>query len=235
MAARSLPALLAGLLLLLAGCTPRPAPPDEVRFDQGLIQLGEMMTGSFSSAAQAERDSAYHDIRLQMVRIWPHRSDGIWLYVEQAAADKLDQPYRQRVYRLTREDETTFRSRVYAFRGDPLRFAGAWKEDQPLRAYMTDSLELREGCDIWLARVRETRFEGATRGKGCESTLAGANYATSVVIITPERLISWDRGFRENGEQAWGAAEGGYVFDKLANHPLRPDLVDEGPENDGTG
>ena len=54
------------------------------------------MTGSFSSEEQARSDADFYDIRLQMVRVWPERQDGCWLYVEQAAADSLDRPYRQR-------------------------------------------------------------------------------------------------------------------------------------------
>lgn len=48
-----------------------------------LALLASWMTGSFSSGAQAAADSSYFDVRLQMVRIWPHRNDGYWLYVEQ--------------------------------------------------------------------------------------------------------------------------------------------------------
>jgi hypothetical protein len=43
----------------------------------------------------------------------------------------------------------------------------------------------------------------------------GAVYATSEVTVTPEALISWDRGFGAAGEQVWGAVTGGYVFKKL--------------------
>jgi len=49
--------------------------------DDGEI-LADWMTGSFSSAAQAEADSAFFDIRLEMVRIRPDLTDATWLYVE---------------------------------------------------------------------------------------------------------------------------------------------------------
>ena len=59
--------------------------------DEEIQTLATWMEGSFSSARQAESDpESYHDIRLFMSRIWPSRSDAVWLYVEQASADKLD-------------------------------------------------------------------------------------------------------------------------------------------------
>ncbi|HRW89883.1 MAG TPA: CpcT/CpeT family chromophore lyase, partial [Flavobacteriales bacterium] len=65
---------------------------------QSLAELASWMTGSFSSAAQAEADTNYYAIELEMARIWPERTDGVWLYVEQAVAAKKEKPYRQRVY-----------------------------------------------------------------------------------------------------------------------------------------
>ena len=66
------------------------------RPDSDFATLVDWMTGSFSSQAQSLEDEEYFDIRLEMVAIWPMRSDGLWLYVEQASASALDRPYRQR-------------------------------------------------------------------------------------------------------------------------------------------
>ena len=41
--------------------------------------LVDWMTGSFSSHAQSVADTNYFDIRLEMVRIWPERDDGVWM------------------------------------------------------------------------------------------------------------------------------------------------------------
>jgi len=66
-------------------------------------------------------------------------------------------------------------------------------------------------------RTGDERFEGSTRGDGCASSLAGASYATSEVVVTPGRLLSWDRGWDASGEQAWGATGGGYEFVKRSD------------------
>ena len=182
-----------------------------------LLTLRDYLSGSFSSKDQAAGDSAFLDIRLEMVPIWKDRTDGYWLYVEQAAAENLAKPYRQRVYQLTRQDDSTFVSVVYTL-PDPQRFAGAWKESSPLETLTPDSLVERAGCAILLTKYGSNMFVGSTAGLGCDSDLRGATYATSIVIVSPDQLYSWDRGYDINGNQVWGAAKGGYVFKKVASH-----------------
>ena len=44
----------------------------------------KLMTGTFTSAIQAQTDSAYYNISLTMHPIWKTDPDVRWLYVEQA-------------------------------------------------------------------------------------------------------------------------------------------------------
>lgn len=177
-------------------------------------RLVTMMQGSFSSEEQSLSDSDYYDIRLEMKRIWPERSDAKWLYVEQAVASMKDKPYRQRVYKITNTYEGRFESAVYTLK-DPLRFAGEWKKENPLSGLIPDSLEAREGCSVILTLMNNGSYEGSTYGKDCQSDLRGAKYATSEVVISDEGIKSWDRGYDENDKQVWGAEKRGYVFKKL--------------------
>lgn len=179
-----------------------------------LATLLGWMTGYFSSAQQAEKDSDYFDIRLRMVQIWKDRKDGYWLYVEQAIAGNEEKPYRQRVYNIRVRDDSTFESVVYAL-PEPLRFAGKWNDDEPLYPLNIDSLLLRDGCNVFLRKVGSIAFTGGTIGKGCISDIKGAAYATSEVTISKNQIISWDRGFDADGNQVWGARKGGYVFKRV--------------------
>lgn len=181
--------------------------------EPGLPQLAGWMTGSFSSALQAAADSEYFDIRLRMTPIWGGRTDGPWLYVEQAVATSLDKPYRQRVYHLVEPSPGRYVSEVFELPGDPLRFAGAWKCDSLLAGLTPEALELRQGCGVHLRwNAEQQAYEGRTPGEGCLSTLKGAAYATSEVRIGADGLVSWDRGWDEHGLQVWGAVQGGYQF-----------------------
>ena len=71
--------------------------------DKDLETLVKYMQGGFTSAAQASVDTNYYDISLHMARIWTARTDGYWLYVEQAVTKMLDKPYRQRVYHVVHQ------------------------------------------------------------------------------------------------------------------------------------
>jgi hypothetical protein len=178
--------------------------------------LVEYMVGSFSSIEQAEKDSNYFNIELEMVQLWKDRTDGPWLYIEQAVAESKDKPYRQRVYQLRKRSDGKIESLVYTI-PDPLRFAGDYKKEFPLLRLTPDSLILKEGCEVVLYQADNGYFEGSTVDKNCSSDLRGASYATSEVMIDKDKMISWDRGFDENGKQVWGATDGGYIFKKKLN------------------
>ncbi|MBK8342610.1 MAG: chromophore lyase CpcT/CpeT [Bacteroidetes bacterium] len=178
------------------------------------------MTGSFSSEAQSKADSNFYDIRLHMVEIQMGNEPGNWLYVEQALGSAQDKPYRQRVYQVVEITLGIYESRVYEFE-NPLQYAGGWKDASKLNSLTFDKLILRDGCSITLKYEHElvgdiniNRFVGSTGATSCPSSLRGASYATSEVVITEDQLLSWDRGWDVNGKQVWGAETGGYIFVK---------------------
>ncbi|MEL6822304.1 MAG: chromophore lyase CpcT/CpeT, partial [Calditrichota bacterium] len=172
--------------VVLGGC----AAAKKLQTDD-LAEFVTWLEGSYSSGPQAEADSDFRDIRLEMKRIWKDKP-GYWLYVEQAVAGYLDTPYRQRVYHVTL-DEGNIRSEIYTIPG-PKRFVLAWKDPQRFDKLTPDSLKVREGCAVILTKA-EGFYSGSTVGKGCVSKLADASYATSIADVYPERLVSWDRGY----------------------------------------
>jgi hypothetical protein len=202
------------LLLLLALAAAPMAAADEPASDRELETLVWWMTGSFSSEAQAREDSAFLHIVLHMVRIWPDRTDGVWLYVEQAVATAADRPYRQRVYHLRRVGEDIFASSVFTF-DDAIERAGAWRAEAPLADLSPDDLKPRVDCTIYLKLRPDGAFEGSTLGRLCSSKLRGSAWASSEVVIRPDGLISWDRGWDDRGVQKWGAKKGGYRFERV--------------------
>lgn len=200
--------LLFPIALLSGACAPAPEPAP-TRLDH----LAAWMTGSFSSADQAAADTLFLDIRLRMAPVWSHRTDGPWLYVEQAAATDLDTPYRQRIYHLAERPDGVLESAVLEI-PDPLRFAGAWRTGD-LGALTPDSLLARPGCSVLLTWDPDGgRYAGSTPGTECLSQLRGAAWATSEVTVTAEGITSWDRGWNAAGEQVWGSRHGAYVFDR---------------------
>jgi len=181
-----------------------------------LKNLRDRMEGTFDNQEQAALDDSYHNIVLHIkeIELKGKHPEGVWMYVEQAVASKPSEPYRQRIYHLFRQDNTTLVSKVYELH-DPLRFAGAWQEPSRLKDLRLDSLIERSGCAVFLHKDEAGNYYGATEGKGCESTLEGATYASSNITIYPNMIVSWDRGFDSNDTQVWGAEKGGYRFRKF--------------------
>ncbi len=197
------------LALCIYSCTPRNETmmsydPYETE------ELAVLMTGSFSSAAQAGADTNYYNISLHMYPIWPNE-EADYLYVEQAVATMLNKPYRQRVYKLERLSDGGYLSSVYELANDSL-FIGMWKKPTYFDKYSPDDLIKREGCGVYLFANGDGTYTGSTKGQSCESTISGAKYATSIVDIQPEQISSWDQGFDTEGKQVWGAENGPYVF-----------------------
>jgi len=213
----------------LAGCggppivdagplNPPPAVADPDAPD-AVATLADWMCGSFSSGAQAKADNKYFDVRLHVARLWTDRPDGPWLYVEQAMADAQDRPYRQRIYRLVPAPNGEVESVIHELPGDPLAWAGAWRDTSRFNALDPTILSWRPGCSVILSWQGTGAMRGSTAGTSCVSTLRGAAYATSEVTVTPTELLSWDRGFDAAGRQVWGATTGPYRFVKDAPPP----------------
>ncbi len=172
-------------------------------------QLKEWLTGSFDSEEQSLKDTSYFNIKLEIVPIWQGRTDASWFYVEQALAKDPAKPYRQRIYRVSRAENNIFESAVFMLE-DPLRFAG---HPEMVSKLPLDSIHKKEGCSVFLSwSIEENAFNGATRERACPSELRGASYASSEVKLKENMLLSWDRGFNEEGKQVWGAEKGGYIF-----------------------
>jgi CpeT protein len=209
-----LSALISACLLTAAcdGDANRAAPIPAL---DDLTILKNWMVGSFSSEVQAQEDPAFSHIVLHMRQIWDADSDGFWLYVEQAAAESEDKPYRQRIYRLSVWEDDTLASEVYEM-PDPLRFAGAWKNPDVLGVLDRKDLIPRTGCIILLKREGE-EFRGSTHGRDCLSSLRGASYAESEAVIRPDELLTWDRGFDASGRFVWGSETGPYHFRRMDN------------------
>lgn len=201
-------------LIFVSACASTQKAGTSPRLDT----LESWMTGTFSSEAQSvQQPERFLNVRLVTVPIWPERRDGRWLYVEQALAEKPDQPYRQRIYRLSAASAGTLTSEVYTLPGDPLAYAGAWRDTARFNHLTPQLLTTREGCAITIAWDESKReFRGATGETSCKSEHQGATYATSEVTIRPDMLISWDRGFDAAGNQVWGATMGGYQFVKVS-------------------
>jgi len=180
--------------------------------ENDVTELLELMQGSFNSRNQSLTDSNYYDITLHMYPIWG--SNNNFIYVEQSVSSMQEKPYRQRIYEIKRNSDSTFTSVIYKLPNDSL-FVGAWRDTSLFRDLKISNLTRLDGCEVILKNVGKKHYLGSTDEKSCPSVLYGASYATSEVEILNDKIISWDRGFDIDDNQIWGATNGGYVFNKI--------------------
>lgn len=198
------------ILLVLFNCKNNTS--SEIKEDTELNELFALMQGSFTSEIQAEVDSTYYNISLHMYPIWENQ--GHFLYVEQALTSTPKQPYRQRIYEVKRDSDSTFSSAIYKLDTDSL-WIGKWKNPKAFDSISLNNIALKEGCEVILKRIAPNQFIGKTGDDTCVSTMRGASFARSEVEILEDKIISWDRGFDANGDYVWGAEKAGYIFNKI--------------------
>jgi hypothetical protein len=201
--------LLVCISLSSLNCKQKDKSPE---VDVVLQELFTLMQGSFNSEIQSQVDSTYFNISLHMYPIWEEK--GNFLYVEQALNSKQNKPYRQRIYEVSRVNDSTFSSAIYKLDVDSL-WIGKWQNPKAFDSISVADISKKEGCEVWLMRKSANYFSGETSEKTCESTLYGASYASSKVEILEDKIISWDRGFDAEGNPIWGAKKGGYIFNKI--------------------
>jgi CpeT protein len=187
--------------------------------DGDLRLLAVWMAGVFNNQEQARNTQSYNYISLHTFPIWQERLDGFWFYVEQTMTDQPDQPYRQRVYHLSRINKDLIENKIFAIQNGS-QFVRAYERPEILQNLALEMLVLRPGCSLILRRINPESFAGSTLGEGCPSELRGAMYTTSQIVINEKQMINWERGYDRGGKQVWGATMGGYIFTKLKAYEL---------------
>ena len=174
-------------------------------------RLYRFLIGTYDSGDQAAKDAEFRTIHLAICpadapALGPHV-----LYVEQAAAEARDKPYRQRLYVVEASAGGAAVSRVFELRA-PAAAVGACARPERPRFSAADAEE-RAGCAVTMTwQSDRAAFTGGTRDRDCASSLRGASYATSEVQLDAARLVSWDRGYDAAGTQVWGSVKGPYEF-----------------------
>lgn len=189
--------------------------------DKDLKDLKNFMTGSFDTFAQVERDeendTKYRHIRalLHVIPIEiPEMNSGFTFYVENAAAEARNKPYRQRVYYLKRNDAGEIILQVFKI-SETEKLINAHKNKSVLANIKYDELTLEAGCDIVYKRIGKNLFKGSNGGsKDCKSSLRGATHTNSESEITPTTWTNLDQGFDDKGNHKWGPPPGviGHIF-----------------------
>lgn len=196
-------------LLLFLACGEKSSDDTAVEAFDVLGEFASHLTGSFDSSQQAIENQSYYDVSLTACAVSVDGIDTPTLYVEQALSDKLNQPYRQRIYVLSQIDEVTVKSEIYEL-DTPGAYIGFCSSDE-IQSVSFESITLKDGCAVEL-QWNDEGFIGETAVGTCKSDMNGASYATSIVETTSSKITSWDQGWDSNDQQVWGAVDGPYIF-----------------------
>lgn len=219
-------------MVLAVGCaTSAPstvAPPQPVPAGAA-DKVYSLLAGRFDSADQARSSPGFSAIQLVACPADVPALGPRVLYVEQAQMDSPDAPYRQRVYSIEPGEpmESAAMSRVFELAVPGSSVGGCGLSVRP--RFTREELVERVGCAVSLHADGKV-FRGGTSGRGCPSSLKGATYATSELVLDTLGFRLWDRGFDPGGTQTWGSGSGPSVFVRRTPLPSRRARVREGVE-----
>lgn len=173
-------------------------------------QMIEWLTGAFNSSDQAKTDPSFTHYTLKLTQIWPDAPNGAWIYVEQALpGGELN---KQQVYFLSQINESQFSCDLYNIPGAE-RFVGAWENPEKFKGVTIFDLKYRNGCTLFLD-YDGFQYSGATNTKTCKSDVEGVEYSTTQIILLPNEINLWEKGFDSTGKQVWGSTNSTYSFKK---------------------
>jgi len=188
-------------------------------------EVAAWLTGTFEPGDPVS-GGAPHPDRIVVVAVPRSRiaNGALVLYREEAAAPKIDEPTRQRFYRLE-EDGDAVRMRAFDPK-DPILVRGKWRDPSDLALYGASDMRERPGCTMRLRKSGDL-WKGETAGPDCPSAVRTAVTMTSTLVLAQDGFTEWERGFDGKGRQTWSSPEGGVHFRKISrNAPVDDRLIE---------
>lgn len=184
-------------------------------------RLGQLLSGEFVNQAQALESPAW----FVQLRLWQRPTplfgpDSLTLFLEQANGLKLDQPYRQRLLRLTEEAGQLY-GQYYQFK-DVEPWRGAGQQPERLARLQPSDVAALPGCRVAIAVTSSPPQYQAKLVPGGRCTFEYGGKLRQVIVgfeldVLGDRvtLKTYDKGIDpETGQGLWGALMGPYMFEK---------------------
>ncbi len=168
------------------------------------------LVGVMDTSAQAEVNPQRVKVQMTTCKLeLKGEVDSIYLYQEQALAEKLNQPYRQRILHLIDLEDGQVESKSYKLTNEK-QWIGFC--NQPASSRMLNKSDLGDSvCSVFLRPVI-TIYIGETPPEGCPANVRGAVKITNKIILHKLGMDTFDRGFDAEGNQVWGAVNDSYQF-----------------------
>jgi len=201
--------VLAVSCLLLTTCAPSlvEAPEELPPFSDSLVRCTRWLDGSFSHDRPSDDDGASR-MEMNQARIWPSKTDGIWLYSELLVVEAdRKRVMHQLIYRAQDDPSGGILIDSYQFPGDPSRFTGAWRDPALFDRMDSFMLKAETGCAMRLHRMTGGTFEGATLGENCRTSRGGAVRLHETLTVGSLEILYGVEGFDAEGRSIFGAKQ----------------------------
>lgn len=194
-------------------------PEMTVPIAQQVEEVVKHLVGMMDTSAQAANNPKVSRVQMTTCKVQvqdaaPSERDrpAVFLYQEQALAEKLNQPYRQRFLRIApSRDSKTVESLSFRPRPEQMQaWVGFCQRPERDRQITRNDLGTPV-CSVWLKRSGE-EYLGRTPVDGCPANVRGAVRITNRVRLWAAGMDTWDRGFDAQGRQVWGAESDAYQF-----------------------
>ncbi|MEM6752557.1 MAG: chromophore lyase CpcT/CpeT [Cyanobacteria bacterium P01_C01_bin.38] len=184
--------------------------------------LAEYLAGEFENKEQAITEPAWYVNLLMWQRpVSLFEEDSVTLFAEQANILNIEQPYRQRLLRITPSGADTFKAQYYMFK-NPSTWRGAGRNYKLLDAITTEEIDILPGCVLTIntETIAQNQYKfiaKPTPDNRCTFNYAGNTVEVSLGFeVTQKEFFSYDKGIDpETRKATWGAILGPYRYTKL--------------------
>ncbi|PSB23843.1 chromophore lyase CpcT/CpeT [Stenomitos frigidus] len=201
------------LLLIMVQRSPAGTP---MPLEQQVEAVATRLEGVMDTAAQASVNPKVSNVRMTSCRV-PLAEDEnalqskmIMLYQEQALADELTKPYRQRFLQLSASPMSqSVRSRAFkpAHPAAWVNFCNKLPADRTVKPEDMGTVV----CNVFLRHSGDD-YVGNTPADGCAANVRGTVRIKNHIVLRQSGMDTWDRGFDAAGRQVWGAKAESYQF-----------------------
>ena len=183
-----------------------------------LLEYTQRLNGSFSSTSQNLEEPYFDKVFYNALRI-KQVDESIWIYMEQG--NNIKTPYRQRIYSVSIKNDSTLTTKYYKLKNPSkfLFYLYDFKVEllESLMELTYKDLIYLTGCDSEIHKGADGNFYSKNDKSICGGSYNGAVYTTSEFRLYKNLIVSWERGWKADGTQAWGSRRGFYYFRRTHN------------------
>lgn len=126
-----------------------------------LKRVSNMFIGHFSNAAfvAANDNPALVEQEVIGVRIWPERSDGIWVYIGWFKPDFTEEALSQGVFKFQRLSPDTIGLNYYNLPPDDDKYRHEWAKKDAFKKLKPSDLVFLDGCDQKVVETEKGKYQ----------------------------------------------------------------------------